>query len=375
MNALIFNSAHNKYPLGKDSWIQATVRTVGKLSDSTDTIISSLDPMPWSFVTYLAGRYGMNSSLIIPAPPRIRRCDRQALYDDILDDFNLDGSKVQPVYPDESGSRAQNRKTFWQLRDRVAVETAQLIFPVSIRPGGRLSRLLDDDAVRTKIRNDFRIQWSSEGYIPRYTLTDQTINRLTEGDWLVHWTRASQGPWPGEKSWRFYHDMLENPGEYVRSAGATLARIVSELRLRGSSWKLPEGEQAVAFTAQPIEEALRLMRWRQRYVRYTFEPYGIAIRLAALLDMGAGRVSYSRFQVSGSRQKQPLSGEDRLFIHAAGEKTDWEREKEWRIRGDLSLETLDGKDMFALVPDNKAREEVLRKMERDIAVHVIFKDM
>ena len=364
MNALILNSAHSKYPLGKDSWIQATAKTVGEIACSTDTIICSHDPMPWSLVTYLAGRHGMNISLIIPTPTG---CDKQAHLDTILDDFNLDGSKVQPVYLDEPVGCNQTRKTLWQLRDRIAVETAQRIYPVSIHRGGRLSRLLQDETVKPKLRDDFRIRWSSEGYIPRYDLTWKTINRLPEGEWLVHWTRASQGPWPGEKAWRFYHDMLENPGEYVRGAGATLTRIVSEQRLRGSSWKLPEGERAVAFTALSIDKALQLMRWRQRFVRYTFEPYGLALRRPALLDLGARQVSY--VPAVGAEYIQPL------FRHAAGEKTDWTREKEWRIRGDLSLETIDSRDMLALVPDEKTGEVFrysLQRIARDIAVHVIF---
>ena len=158
--------------------------------------------------------------------------------------------------------------------------------------------------------------------------------------------------------------------------------------------KLPEGVRAVAFTALSIGEALGLMRWRQRYVRYTFEPFGLAIRRSALIELGAKQVSYSKIQVgaihelpllqgTGSKKKTSISDKDRIFIHAAGEKTDWTREKEWRIRGDLSLDTIDSRDMLALVPDEKTGEvfryslqkiarDITPKIVRDIAVHVIF---
>lgn len=364
MKALILNSAHTKYPLGSDVWIQASVRAVDTLAQSDVTVLCSTDPMPWSLVTYCAGRSGMNIELIVKAPGNLTG---EAEFNTIVGEYDLDRTRTDPLFLDTHSEKNIRLKKSWQVRDRLAVETAQTIYPVSIRAGGRLATLIGSAPVKTKVRDDFAISWSQGGYLPRYTFEGRRVNPLPSGNWIIHWSRASQGPWPGEKAWQFYHDLLEYPDRYVRSAEATLARIIDEKLIRGSSWKLPEGERAVAFTALSLDAALPLMRWRKRFVRNTFEPFGIAVRSATLIDYGARPVQYREGETGGSHG-------NRLFSHVHGIRTDWSCEQEWRVRGDFPLAGIDNRDLIALVPDKIAKEALLKRIQPDIHVHAILGD-
>jgi hypothetical protein len=304
----------------------------------------------------------MKLVLVMPEPPD-EGGDGQVSR--ILEDYGLDSVSVDIRFPDETACRGLDRKRRWQLRDTTAIRLADLVAPVSIRPDGRLRELVQSVDPGVEVCNDFRVAWDKSCWTPRYSFSGLTLRPRPEGEWLIHWTRASQGPWPGERIATFFAGMLGNPAVYARSAGATLARILTEGLIRGSGWKMPGVERAVAFTALTPPEVLPLMRWRARFVRYTFEPYGIAIRRDALAGLGARVVAY--------RGGNGAENEDRLFIHAEGGRTDWKREKEWRFRGDLALDGIDRRDLIALVPGPSAAEELRRSIGEEIAVHELFR--
>ncbi|MBN1293589.1 MAG: hypothetical protein JXB48_17245 [Candidatus Latescibacteria bacterium] len=361
MKILFLNSAHSKYPIGSDPWVQATVYAIKKFAEKNNTVVCSTEPSPWSLTTYLAGTLGLNIELIVR---HSENGEGKKAFNDILENYNFDCSRTQPHFIQQLSGKKLTEKATWQIRDRVALELADVIYPISVRPGGRLDKLLQDNKIEPKVNNDFRIEWSRGGDRPSYRFKNRIINSL-HGDWLIHWTCASPGPWPGEKSWQFYRDLLTNPDTYVRSAGATLARIVNEECVRGSSWKISGDDPAVAFTAQSIAEALPLMRWRKRFVRYTFEPYGIAVKKSALIDFGAREVSYEQIELSDNKP-------DKLFIHAPGEITDWSLEKEWRVPGDLPFDKINKHDMIVIVPEKRDRNIYFQRVKQDIPVHVIF---
>ncbi|MCE5250963.1 hypothetical protein LLG96_12155 [bacterium] len=364
MKALILNSAHNKYPMGSDPWVQATVNAVETLARSGSTILCSSGPSQWDLVTCLAGKNSAEIELIVKIPK-----DRSGgtLYEALLEDYNLDRNRTHPLFLPRTPGLCQRTKELWRARDLLAIQNAQIIYPVSIRPEGRLSQMINRDDIKSKINSDFRSPWTQGGFIPSYRLEGRTVNPLPDDTWFIHWTRASQGPWNGEKPWQYYHDLIGNPGIYVRSAEATLVRILTEKRIRGSAWKLPAGERAVAFTSLSLEKTLPLMRWRKRFVRYTFEPYGIGVRQSTLIDLGAREVVYVRGDTTAGDS-------DSLFFHAPGILTDWSGEKEWRYRGDLSLHGIDSHDLIAVVPDAGAEKSLMEKNRENIPVHRIFKD-
>jgi hypothetical protein len=107
----------------------------------------------------------------------------------------------------------------------------------------------------------------------------------------------------------------------------------------------------VAFTALAPSEAVPLMRWRKRYVRPTFEPYGIAICKMAAMDLGIRPVTYVE---SGSA----ASG-DSVLTQGYG-KGDWPREAEWRALGDVDLNALGDHEAQVLVPTAAEADEFKR---------------
>jgi hypothetical protein len=70
-------------------------------------------------------------------------------------------------------------------------------------------------------------------------------------------------------------------------------------------------------------------------------------------------------------------GEERygrdLFTHAAGKGDQWTRECEWRLPGDLDLNSLPRHTFTAVVPDEHAARELRAHIRRDVPIHVLFK--
>jgi hypothetical protein len=162
----------------------------------------------------------------------------------------------------------------------------------------------------------------------------------------------------------FFRDLLANGTLYVRNAAETLRRITVEGKIRGSAWKVPGGGVATAFTSLSPGDAFELMRWRKRYVHFSFEPYGIAVRKEELVRRGAGEVRYGR-------KGDGYAGPD-LFLHAAGEDDRWTREREWRLLGDLDLHTLPRQAVTAVVPDEHAARDLRGRIPADFSIHVLF---
>ena len=361
---LVLNSARSKYPLGSDQWIQETVRAIDSLSAGQVTMLTSVEPVMWDLVTYLAGRSGMNLKFLVPW----HDCEKsRRRYSELLTSFGIGENRATPMFLDDGTTAAG--KEVWRERDWAALQKADVICPVSIRPGGRLESLLAGGGYHADFWQEFRIPWEEQdpaGRIPRYDFSGRRPKPFPPGDWLIHWTRASQGPWPDEPKRAFFSDMLAEPDRFVRSAPDTLARLLSENRLRASSWNLPVGSSAIAFTALDPHGAFPLMRWRKRFVRYNFEPYGIAVSRDTAIACGAKEVAYVDDPES--------ENSDRLFVHAKGEKVDWSDEQEWRLPGDLDLNDLPEKSYFAIVPDQGDAERLRERLGGDeVGIHVLFR--
>ncbi len=364
MNVLVLNSAHGKYPMGSDGWIQATMRAMRALARPGVEFLCSTEPLQWDLVTYLAGLSGVPVRLIMKHGGDA--CDTGE-YERLKTGFGLDDRHTTPMYlAAESVSARHHPKDLWQERDRAAVGAADEIYPVSLRPHGRLDSLLGEPAYRGKVRNDFRVPWSPNNFIPRYSLDGRSWRKLPDGEWLVHWTRSNSGKWPGERDADFFRDLLADGSRYVRDAGSTLRRILDERRIRGSSWRMPGGAKAVSFSALSPGGAIELMRWRARYVRMSFEPYGVAVERNVLEELGAREVNYT------DERMCEYTADERLFMQSSGEKGLWTREREWRLPGDLDLSKLTERSVRIVAPDAYAAESINCGLECEFPIHVLF---
>ncbi|MFO1004267.1 MAG: hypothetical protein U0936_28440, partial [Planctomycetaceae bacterium] len=153
-------------------------------------------------------------------------------------------------------------------------------------------------------------------------------------EWLLHWTRAATGPWPGETSEDFLDALILRTETADHSAVTTLLRILSEGILRASTEGIRGSFPVVAFTSVPLHEFRRRRVFRKHRNRFDFEPWGIAIRKNSLVSLGIRPVIYGDEEVWRS-----LNHEERPFFQKAtsGGATNNSEELEWRAIGDVHL--------------------------------------
>ena len=186
---------------------------------------------------------------------------------------------------------------------------------------------------------------------PVKTITDKDLaiihNPLQNpDDWLLHWTRAAAGPWPGETSEDFLDALILRTETADHSAVTTLLRILSEGILRASSEGIRGSFPVVAFTGVPLQEFRKRRVFRKHRHRFDFEPWGIAIRKNSLISRGVRPVIYGDDEVWES-----LNQEDRPFFQKAtsGGATNNSEELEWRAIGDVHLLELSASDVCVFV--------------------------
>jgi len=344
--ALILNSRQQKHPRGSDSWVRNTTKAVEFAAGEGYSIVSSVGMNTWELVTYHASRQEAELLLLIPkdvVDP-----------DDLIFDFNLDAERVEFC---EVGCKTTIGKKWWHARDLMALDLADLVIPVSIRPGGDLEGMIASSEKETN--RDFAVEYDS-GSRPLYEPVNPEriiIDERDDWEYITHWTRSFDSPWPDQRPYDYYEMVASGGSHYSHSALNTLLHIVSTGRLAGSSRRIKGGFEVVAFTKKHPAVAVELMKWRARFVRWNFEPYGIAIETGTALQLGMRPVVYGTHD-----DYDMLDDSDKSFYQNVGEKGgDWEPESEWRHAGVLDLN---------LVPPDRLRIIVRRKSELKVVREV-----
>jgi len=326
----LLNSHQSKQPKGNDDWVRNTSEAIQAHRDERIVLLSSTELPTWEFVVWLGGVYGI-PQIIVVADYGIT--SRSAAVSTILQEFELDSDLATFLFIKGQSSRP---KSWWANRDELILNIADRLIPISIRPGGHL-----DDGLKTigdakGIDESFKISWSREQRRKPFQFDLETIRREVDPPFqnkLIHWTRAADGPWPGESRANYYKAVSESGDDYARSAAETLKHILAERRIRASPWRIRDGRPVVAFSGLPPSRATALMRWRRRYVRYSIEPYGIAIDREAAAQYGILPVQY----IDPDRAPSTVQPE---FLQAVGNRGEWSAECEYRCLGDVDLEAL-----------------------------------
>jgi len=341
--ALILNSRQSKTPFGGCEWVKKTVEAVKYAVGRRMPVISSVGMNTWEIILWATQNYGGNGIVILPFE---KNDNPHGLIDSISNDFCLNKDDFAFVFV-HSGNESRSRKSWWESRDRLAFNIADYIFPVSVRRDGKWINFINSTNAQFK-----EIEYSYKArYEPKMKEVKANENilkdiyRCENWEWLTHWTRKFYGPWPGERSCDFYRALVASESDYPRKASDTLKKIISERLLRGSSSRIRGGTNVVAFTSLEPSDAVKLMKWRSRYVRYTFEPYGIAIHKEAALNIGIKPVRY----VKGNEDTPDV---DIGFVQGY-DKGNWSMESEWRYIGDLDLGMFDKDDIRVIVPKTK----------------------
>jgi len=333
----ILNSRQALRPTGSDSWALATLQAVNTLNTESDyTFLSSLGEASYELALSAISETDAAVEIILTHSQMKRFAESETeLRGFLAKEFCLPAKRVSIVI---AGDNREDTEHAPHIRDEALLKHADIVAPVSIRPGGFWERQLSTVSVTTAttIDNRFRVTYQKkhhkikQSYVARKP--DMTTARRLRG-YVIHWTRATNHPWPGERRCDYYHAICAATDTYPRSALATLERILTEKRIRGSGRHMPQGEAMVGLTSATLEESIALMKYRARYREMTIEPYAVSLPLAVARQVGVRQVRYVAKDALAT-----LTKDGQLFAHAVGGAgTDWQREKEWRMRGDLDL--------------------------------------
>ena len=174
-------------------------------------------------------------------------------------------------------------------------------------------------------------------------------------DFLTHCTRRRHGPWPEQTEREFLDDLILDRPDAVHSALASLLRILKSRKLIATGDTIRGGFPVVSFTEVSAAELQRLRVFRPHRGRWDFQPYGLSIRRAWLVDHGCRAVRYAE-----EHDWKELPDAERPFFQKStsptkgGGEIQWTVEQEWRHPGDIDLECLGGEDAFVFVPNQQA---------------------
>lgn len=275
--------------------------------------------------------------------------------------------------------------------DRLLFAAADRVQVLSLRPAGQILRLIDAHlrdservAVPVLIASDESCQlpgavsslasgwtpWLFEGdTAPAREVDREGSESSSSGafessletepdDWLLHWTRAAPGPWPGESEDDYLDHLILRTGGADHSALATLCRILCDGVLRASATGIRGGFGVVAFTAVPLSEFRKRRIFRGHRTRFDFEPWGIGVRKSALLQQGARPVIYGDEAIWQSLPEEQRPWFQKITLE---ESRSTITEQEWRIQGDLIMKDLRKEDLCVFV-DSAADAHRVRQL-------------
>ncbi|MHC1726378.1 MAG: hypothetical protein AB9866_10275 [Syntrophobacteraceae bacterium] len=276
----------------------------------------------------------------------------------------------------DTGTCAKNKVLI--CRDQILAAAAHAHLVIEVRLKGNLSSVLEKQQTRSprpqilfepgkwnssnsgNLTLIKRFPQHSHGFgLPVIRSThppalSQAHGRLSRGifekpEWdryLFHYTRSCPGPWPGETYREYLLNLFDGDPLSGHSALDTLIRTVRERRIRAASRLIRGQEDVISWSSRPPTDIFILRRWNSALIRWTVEPYGIAVRRDLLRSFGAKPAIYGRQE---DYSKLPLSEKYRFQL-GQGLHTSWKHEREWRLRGDLALGKLNTADCFIFVP-------------------------
>ena len=350
----VLNSRQGRYLERGEEWIAATVSAVQAAAQHGKIIVASAGLNTWELTLWAAARAGAPALAVLPAKSDEPEENLQRQLEHLAHEFNCPPGFLSGAFFPASEDR-RSPKTDWPERDRLVIRHADELRPVSIRPEGNLEQLIQEATQESKtINNDYQVEYqadrkSADPRIPEDRLASWT--KSTDWRYLTHWTHTFGGPWPGEKKADYYAALLEDGNGNPRSAPDTLRRILQEGWLFGSSLHMPQNRKAVGFTELPPAEAMKEIKYRKRFQRWSFEPYGLVLNREKLKNLGARPVRYE------SETKN--TDENDIFVqHQTSGRADWSGQREWRLPYDLDLSVFCEEEALVVVPAQREKEAI-----------------
>lgn len=173
------------------------------------------------------------------------------------------------------------------------------------------------------------------------------VMRWTQGRaGLVHCVRGTAHSRLAELSNSQLDTLLRGHPLACPTPGDTLKKIIRDNTINGSGKAIRGGHRVVCFSATPLAELASLHEFRRGRQRWDFSPFGIWIDRQWLELQGARPVVYGDEQTW--QRLQP--GDCPWFQSRGSGAADWTREREWRVNGDVKLNTLPSSMAFVLTP-------------------------
>jgi hypothetical protein len=366
----ILNSRKSRPITAQDYWITATKERVASAMQLHGAIVSSYGNLSYSLVTCLAKDFPLilvcdDVLPFMDSEPKARQF--QSTYWDL---FNPESTLFISSFPP---GRLPARADRLAARDHVVAALSSVLMVAEVRPGGNMDAILDvasrrkvkvlgihQDEARVekeshseKIVNKRRsrqscLQQSNRGvHEPKGVNWPDFVDFGARSSYLIHFTRSCPGPWPGQTMAQYCRSLIDGSATSSHTAFDTLYRILEEKLVRGSSRLTRGSRPVVSLTECMPSEISAVVKWRPGLIRWSFEPYGIAVRKDAISELGARPVVYGTEEVL---RKMP-EDEKYLFQIRKSDQKDWTAEKEWRLPGDLLLTWIRHEDLVVIVPD------------------------
>jgi len=351
----ILNSRQSPRFSKGDAWVRKTLEALRSFDARETVLISSLGTTSWDFLSWAGNKLGFPIVLIFPAgsAQNFNIARTKAIID-----LGLDEEKTLAIRPLGLGA-VRKKSQANALRDIWILSLSQSLFQISIRKKGNLEGYLNS---RQLAGESIDRSFATEYEAPQPIRKPQLPKKITLPEWyrpedyLTHWTRSCVGPWPDESRAEHFERILTESDDQ-RGGLDTLSKIFRENVIRASGRLIRGRYPVVPFTERSPEDLPDLIRWRAGLRRWTFEPYGIALKKSGLIQMGARPVIYGDLN-----DFDGLSEADRPFFQiAASGKRDWRGEKEWRIQGDLELRAFQDDEIVVFVHSRGETQQIMGK--------------
>lgn len=265
---------------------------------------------------------------------------------------------VQPLYAERIAAN-----DLLHCRDKLVASLARNWYPIAVRERGYWHGVLQYGA---KVNRDYQVSFTESEAPPKFASgsVSTEANKIEWPNYLVHQTRGSFGPWPGERRADYYRSLLDrkvtgNP----RDAEATLSYIINSGILRASDRASRHKRLSLSFTSlTPFEYTVRAIHHPALHQKIV-EPFGIAVPKVIAASLGARPVIYGDDQLFAT-----LDPGDRPYFQAIGRgksEHTWADEAEWRLIGDLDLASIEAELIF-FAPSEQIAEHVSQITGRNI---------
>jgi hypothetical protein len=387
----VFNSRKPRQFSIQEQWLETLRRILPELANREIGMASSVGTVTYDLVTAYAREAGIPSILVLPVALKSHGQEERF---PLLAEARSDRCFLSCQFLALSCSRS----TRMICRDHLLANLADLPVLLEIRPGGNLARVLaareasrpcrvSIEGLKTKgkeaaqtCREKSRVAGEAATTscapqpltVTRRNPEDRAVRVLARDDvawqhYLYHYTRSCPGPWPGQPYKEYLLELCQGNLSAGHRALDTLARLLTEQCIRAGGKLVRGGHPVVSWTARPPSELDEIRRWNAALIRWTFEPYGIAVRKKALKAHGAKPVIYTE-----DRSHSRLAHADRFrFQRHHPPHCDWKNEREWRLPGDCRLEQLGLEDGFVFVPSLEDADRLARQVELPLPVVVL----